>query len=583
MMTSAITGESLLALDIGTITTRAILFDVVDGRYRFLASGSAVTTAGAPFHDIGEGVRRALDKLEAVTGRELVGADESLITPCLPDGSGTDNFVVTMSAGQPLRILIAGLLEDVSVESAQHLAQTTCSQIAEIISLNDRRQQDNRIDRILSTRPELIIMTGGLEGGASLSIRRLLEVITLGCSILPENQRPDILYAGNYDMQENVKDALSSITDVAVAPNLRPTLENEQLGPAQSKLSELFRKIHSQKNPSVAELNHWAKGQFMPTSMAIGRIISFLSKVYRSEKGALGVDVGASATTLAAAFNGKIDIGVYPELGLGSALSQLLKFTKLDNITRWLPIEISPATVRDYVFNKAAYPASLPVTVEEMAIEQAITRQVMQVSVQRLKSRFPNDAPSSGVDTLPYFEPILATGGALSHAPTTGQAMLMLLDGLQPTGVTTILLDQNNLVAALGAAAEANSVLAVQVLGSNTMLNLGTVISPVGKARLGVPVLRIRITYEDGHENSVEVKFGSLDVLPLNLGESATLRLQPLHRFDVGMGPGRGGRLQIVGGVHGIVIDARGRPVSLHEDPARRREILKKWLWTLGN
>ena len=65
--------------------------------------------------------------------------------------------------------------------------------------------------------------------------------------------------------------------------------------------------------------------------------------------------------------------------------------------------------------------------------------------------------------------------------------------------------------------------------------------------------------------------------------EAATLRLQPLHRFDVGMGPGRGGSLKVVGGSMGIVIDARGRPLNLNVDPVQRREQMKKWLWILGN
>ena len=286
---------------------------------------------------------------------------------------------------------------------------------------------------------------------------------------------------------------------------------------------------------------------------------------------------------MAAAFDGKLELGVYPELGLGSGLAQLLHFTKLENITRWLSVDVPSANVRDYLFNKAAFPSSIPVTSEEMAIEQALARQIMQVAVQAISRRFPQDGSVNSAGLLPQFEPIMATGGILSHAPTPGQALMMLLDGLQPTGVTTILLDQNNLVAALGAAAEANPLLAIQVLGSNTMLNLGTVISLVGKARPGTPVLRVRITYENGRENSVEVKYGALEVLPLNLGESATLRLQPLHRFDVGMGPGRGGRLQVLGGVPGVVIDARGRPITLHPDPERQRELFKKWLWTLGS
>jgi hypothetical protein len=40
--------DSLLAVDVGTITTHAVLFDVVEGHHRFVASGEAYTTAAAP-------------------------------------------------------------------------------------------------------------------------------------------------------------------------------------------------------------------------------------------------------------------------------------------------------------------------------------------------------------------------------------------------------------------------------------------------------------------------------------------------------------------------------------------------------
>ena len=45
-----------------------------------------------------------------------------------------------------------------------------------------------------------------------------------------------------------------------------------------------------------------------------------LSQVYNSSKGILGVDVGASATTVAASFGGELSLGVYPQLGLGNPL-----------------------------------------------------------------------------------------------------------------------------------------------------------------------------------------------------------------------------------------------------------------------
>jgi hypothetical protein len=184
---------------------------------------------------------------------------------------------------------------------------------------------------------------------------------------------------------------------------------------------------------------------------------------------------------------------------------------------------------------------------------------------------------------LPWFEPIVASGSVLTRAPHHAHTLLMLLDGLQPTGVTTLVLDQYHLAPALGAAAAVNPLLTVQVLESSAFLNLGTVIIPVSKAQPGTPVLRIRMTNEAGSETRVDIKQGALEVLPLPIGQPARLHLQPLHRADIGMGgAGRGGSLRVVGGELGVIVDARGRPLRLPEDPSRRREQINKWLWTLG-
>jgi hypothetical protein len=80
------------------------------------------------------------------------------------------------------------------------------------------------------------------------------------------------------------------------------------------------------------------------------------------------------------------------------------------------------------------------------------------------------------------------------------------------------------------------------------------------------------------------VKKGALEIMPLPTGESGKLFLEPLHHADIGFGPGRtrDGGIPVTGTVLGVVIDARGRPLALPSDEARRREILKKWLWTVG-
>ncbi len=72
-------------------------------------------------------------------------------------------------------------------------------------------------------------------------------------------------------------------------------------------------------------------------------------------------------------------------------------------------------------------------------------------------------------------------------------------------------------------------------------------------------------------------------VLPVPNGQRARIHLDPLAHTDVGMNrSGRGGAVNVVGGVLGVVIDARGRPLVLPPDDARRQDMIKKWLWRLG-
>lgn len=574
---------SLLAIDVGDVNTRAILFDIVEGRYRFLAVGTAPTTARAPHRHVGTGVRQAIDRLEEVTGRKFLETGEHLIIPERQDGSGVDAFIVTASVGQPLKVIAIGLLEDISLQSAKNLAQTVYSRVVANLSLNDRLRPEDRLDTILIHRPDLIVIAGGSENGTSESLHQLVEPVSLACSLLAADERPEVIYAGNQKLIDEVTKKLEPLTKIYLAPNIRPRLESEHLLPAQDRLEEAYRSLLSRRIPGVADLITWSERHFHPTAIAFGRIIRFLSKVYDPAKGVLGVDVGASATTIAAAFTGDLTLRVYPQYGIGSQLTGFLDKTHLTEIASWLPLEVSEEYIRDYLFNKAAFPASLPVTVEDQEIEAALARTMLRSSITLAFANFPKGAARTSIGGLPWFEPIVAAGSVLTKAPSPGHSLLILLDALQPVGITTIVLDQNNLTPALGAAGCLNPILAVQVLESSAFLSLATVISPIANARPGTPILHLKVAYESGDETSFEVKQGSLETLPLPLGQSARLRLQPLQRTEVGLGgPGRGGSLRVVGGALGVVIDARGRPLRLPADPLRRNDLYKKWLWTLG-
>jgi hypothetical protein len=560
-----------------------VFFDVVDGQYRFIASGQAPSTAEAPFKDISLGVYQAITNLQTVTGKIFLDQNDQLITPVQADGSGVDAFAATLSAGPALRAVVVGLLSDVSLQSAQRLAETAYLQVIETFGLNDQRKPDEQIDAILRARPDVVILTGGTDGGASRSVQKILEAVGLACYLMPEEKRPMVLFAGNQSLKDSVQESLGNLTpSLHFSPNVRPSLDTEDLAPASRELAQVFSDVHKRNMPGMDELNTWTGGRTLPTAYAEGRIIRFLSQMNGTSRGILGVDIGSTAAVVAAGFNGKLTLGVYPQFGLGDNLPGLLQHTQLEDIMRWLPLDISPTVVRDYLFQRSLYPGTIPATKEDHAIAHAISRQALYLAIREARRNFPPEAAMLKKGLMPLFEPILAGGGALSDAPTPGQSLLLLLDAVQPIGITSIILDKNNLLPLLGAAAESNYLLPVQVLESGAFMSLGTVVSVISSASYGTPVLQARLTYEDGSDARAEVKFGGLELLPLGMGQTARLTLKPLYRSDIGNGPGRTAAVQVAGGMMGVVIDARGRPLPLPDDPVRRRELFKKWLWTVG-
>ena len=583
MPVSLLEDSSLLAVNVGASSTRAVLFDVVEGQYRFIASGQAPSTAEAPFKDVSLGVYQAIENLQAITGKILLDQNNQLITPMQGDGSGVDAFAATLSAGPTLRAVVVGLLPDVSVQSARRLAETAYLQVIETFGLNNTRKPDEQIDAILRARPDVIILTGGTDGGASRTVQKIMESVGLACYLMPEEKRPAILFAGNQSLVDTVKGSLGNLTpSLHFSTNVRPSLDTEELAPATHELAQVFSDVRKQQMPGVDRLSTWTGGRILPTAYAEGRIIRFLSQMNGANRGILGVDIGSNAAVVAAGFNGNLTLGVYPQFGLGENLPGLLQYTELEDIMRWLPLDIAPSVVRDYLYQRSLYPGTIPATKEDHAIGHAISRQMLRLALVEARRNFPAEARLVKNDLMPVFEPILAGGGAVGDAPTPGQSLLLLLDAIQPVGITSIILDQNNLLPLLGAAAEFNQLLPVQVLESGAFLSLGTIVSVISSASHGLPVLRARLTYEDGTEARVEVRLGGLEILPLATGQTARLALQPLQRSDIGNGPGRSGAVQVAGGVMGVVIDARGRPLVLPEDPVRRRELLKKWLWSLG-
>jgi len=572
MTTSLVDAESVLALDIGSVQTRALLFDVVEGQYRFLAGATAPSTADAPFKDVSEGVHLAIDNLQRTSGRRLTNAESRLVIPAQPDGVGVDRLAVTYSAGPELQFVVAGLLHEVSVESAQRLA-AAYGRVAEVIHLNDRRPLEGQIDAILQAQPDLVILSGGTEHGATRSVGRLVELITLVCRVLPQEKRPHVLYVGNSALSKRIEETLEKWTVVHTAPNVRPSIDVEALTPAQEALNQAIAEVRYQQMGGLQYLGSLSSTPLLHSAPAFGRLVRFSNLASPDpNRGALGVDLGAGATTVAASVAGKLHLSVLP-YGMGGKLSALAQPPYLTEVMQWLPSVLPEGVVKDYLCQKSLHPGLLPVTEETQAVEFAAARVILRLALRHIQTFL--------ADKRVLFEPIIAAGGVLGSASPI-HAMLMLLDGLQPVGVTTPVLDQYGLATALGAIAPINSILPVQALDSGALLNLGAVISPITTARYGSPVLDVRLEDEQG-SHQYEVRQGAIVQLPVRPGQVVRVHLRPLNGAQIGPRQRGPASYKLVGGACRLIIDARGRPLKLPPDDARRRDLLKRWRAALSD
>jgi hypothetical protein len=285
--------------------------------------------------------------------------------------------------------------------------------------------------------------------------------------------------------------------------------------------------------------------------------------------------------SLSAVFQGKLTQVVYP----GPALVEALPVNELaSSISEWLAASgIPDVRVKEYLLNQTLYPLALPVTETDLGIRYAQCRAALQCLLADVERDFPGAIRYLEKGKLSWVEPILVAGSLIAGLPNLSQVCLSLLDGLQPNGITTLLLDPNQVAIAIGALAGFHPLMATQVLDSDVFIHLATIIAPVGAAPAGTPVLRVRTSFDEGHEKLMDIRQGDLEVIPLPVGQRASLQLQPFHRYDIGMGgAGRSGNLRVTGSSLGIIIDARGRPLSLPESVERRAEIYRKWLWMLG-
>jgi len=586
--------EYILVTDVGSTTTKARFFSNQSGEWRFVVAGEAPTTVESPYEDVTMGVQNAVREIEELTGHKILAPDGSGITVPNEHGAGVDLYCTTSSAGGGLQMMVGGFIKAITAESANRAALGAGSIVMDVFAENDGRAPYQKIRRIRSLRPDMILVAGGTDGGDTTHVIQLIELIKAADPKprLGVSYKLPLVYAGNKDVRPQAQSLLGENFALEIVDNLRPVLEVENTEPARRAVHELFMEHVMSHAPGYPRLMNWTDVDIMPTPAGEGMAIQLIADTFK--KNTIGVGLGGATTNVYSVVDSRFVRSVSANLGMSYSVSNVMKEAGLANIMRWLPFERDEEDIGRRLSNNMIRPTTIPQTLEELIIEHSVAREALRLGLGHHKSiatRLKGMKLGEGMERGTFFDQELAetyidmltleviagTGGLLSHAPDRIQSMMILTDAWQPEGVTWMFQDSVFMMPHLGVLSTVYRDAAWNIFEKDCLVRLGTNIAPKGQITPGSEVMKVSWTAPDGSEFQETVRGGEIKRIKLPDGVEVDALVEPARGLDVGAEPGKSLEAKVIGGIGGVILDGRGRPIQLPDEANARRAMLREW------
>ncbi len=491
-----------------------------------------------------------------------------------PEAPATEIHRLTNRPAAPRTLLVAPRADQVAEytlatlsETGVHLLEPFYMHGRQAVSLTD-------VTEYLRTAPaDIVILLCTGRHQEWLPIQAVAELLAHGT---PGPARPIPIVAGD------LPKALDAVTR-ALAPILPadavPAKNSYQLAGAVSTVQRqraetALHRDGIRRLPSEPEADGPLAASISTTAMGS----RLLARRYGLEAYVLDISTGHGAVYAAAAEESTQHVRV--DLGGRLGPATILREVGAEAVLRWLPTDVPVARLEELAILRLTAPSCPATTREELLIEHAFLRE--QVHLLALGAqRYVGDGPGAVGRPMDL---LIAGGSVLAQTPRMMQALLILLDALQPEGLTHLAVDRAGGVPLLGMLGSTPEAPVAQLLERDAVLNAGLAVAPVGQGRAGQPAITVEVVYAERSPVVTEVPYGSLAVVPLLPGERAALTLRPEQGLDIGAGAGKAAtpQFEIEGGAVGIVVDARGRPLELPTDVDRRQARLLDWFQSTG-
>ncbi len=552
------TNDEIVIVQAGTAMSAAGLYRLGDGTVKVVARVEAAWASPAEL----------LERLGRAAGREL--------------GPGVP--VVTLSQ-EPWPVLVAGVARGITAESVYKAVQDAGLAGSDILSVDDRRMDHEKVAAIRRAPKGAVVLGGGVDAG-------LLEFgqgqqVTDMAGLLARGLSPGavpVVYAGSREALPGVQDVLEGHT-LILAENPRPVLEEENLEGLIKVLMDVYRQA---AGPAV-----W------PWGLAFRRGLARVQAALGDNVIAVGLH--GTAAEVASVVDGQAHRTGYQE-DWPEPRRMASRTLPWDAVAPWLPWQASDQD-ENVLENFRLRPATVAMEPRELFVRYAYHRallgralaehQEMVATLRGLKKArtiadvFADRQTTGGVTLVDMkrIKTIIAAGPSWREYDLPALA-LALVDGLQPVGLTGLLWDKDDLIVAAGVA----DIGWLQKVASSAggdgaagLVALGAVAAVTGRSGAGLGHVLGRVEWSTGSEHFQEpIQAGVVRRFSLPAGQWH-VNVVPARGVDAGAGPGQPVSDMVPGGPVGLIVDGRSRPVRAHtgRDPETWRQVAR-WYEGVG-
>ncbi len=566
--------QPLLSLNFSSTEIQSLLFEKEAGRYALLGSArQAIRIDDA--QSLMPAFQEVMRTLEAESGMTLLDEKGKLAHEGHADLDGLSAVGFSLSGAKPIRVALMGISEAYSMASLRRLVSLFDTEIVLEVQLQAPHNQSKQLQALSDAEIDMLVIAGGAEEGASRALRNAIENTRLLYHLMPKAIQPQIVYAGNPVLADYARLEIEAGDDFHLAPNLRSGDGQEDLSVAWRAMLRAYQRVRLQQYPHLRELQAQLKAPLMPASFAMGRLARFIAALSETNKSVLLADLSDDSSLILLANKKEL---------MATRVANTIDDEIIQKTQYYCSQPVSLPEVGEYLMNKQLHPEYFAVGITDFAIDQAWSRACLWRAMRALKAINPRLDWHDAEGLNAPCDPIILSGARFIKNLQAHQTLAIALDGILPHGISTIALDDMNLLCALGTLAEKEPLLVVQMLELDYLHNLGSVVSISSKDYEEHTLLELEVvTADDAPRSYSRIGWRQLEKIETASEDGLRVYLAPSAKTDVGMGMvGLGGWVTVPKSALGLVLDARGRPLTLPESGKARAESWRDWLWELG-